>query len=185
MRTRKVAQARTEAAHGASAVVGRLADELAMAFHLPERIDESGFYLSTGGDGISELEFTTRTPTIPTIRQGGDVRVRYELIPDEEADGESFTLIRTEMADLYGNLDLDGIEYKMLDGITRFTVECYDGEEWVESWDDSALEEPLLPLAVEIVIGWAEGEEGERTISAATPLYASKGRNSRMTGELE
>ncbi len=183
VRSKRAATKATVAAHAASAVINYLSDELGQAFQsrttVPYRIEETFFFLSTAGDRNSTLTFTTHTVNIPTVRQGGDVRVTYEVVKDDDHEG-LFALRRSEMADLLGDPGRDATEWEMLDSLSRFTVECYseDGG-WQDYWDHVTGSAPVIPIAARITIGWKDSadSESEHLITTATPIYSAAGRN--------
>ena len=181
-RSRERAVKRTVEAHTASAVLQRMADELAMSFQLPDRIDQTYFLLTNDSENTSTLEFTSRTAAIPSIRTGGDTRIRYIVERAARGNDGDLALMRYELADLFGRMDLDSTSYEMLSPITTFTLECFNGEEWVSTWDDSASDEPLMPLAVKITLGWGEDKEHEELMETSTPICSAAGRNARYWG---
>ncbi|PLX41018.1 MAG: hypothetical protein C0608_07145 [Deltaproteobacteria bacterium] len=179
-RSRERAVKRTVEAHTASAVLQRIADELAMSFQLPGRMDQTYFLLTTDSENTSTLEFTSRTPAIPSIRTGGDTRIRYEIERSTRGGDGDMALMRYELADLFGRMDLDSTAYEMLTNVTTFEVECFNGEEWVTAWDESSSSEPLMPLAVKIRLGWGDDEDNEELMETSTPIYSAAGRNARQ-----
>ena len=77
----------------------------------------------------------------------------------------------------YNNLDRKGVAYDMMNGVKRFALRCWDGEEWVDQWQTDP-QDPRLPLAVALEIAWARGEgEAEELLVTTTPVYAAAGRN--------
>jgi prepilin-type N-terminal cleavage/methylation domain-containing protein len=180
-RNREASRAATTSAHEASVALHLMGDEFAMAFLSPAWIGRSAFNLETDADDFSKVDFTTRVPNIDTLRVGGDVRLRYELVPEEERK-DRFILRRTEGADFFADLDRQGVAYDMMSGIKRFTVKCWDGEAWTDRWEvDPA--NPQLPLAVAVRIVWSRGGgEAEEVLVTTTPVYAAAGRNNLTQG---
>lgn len=175
-RNREVSRAATTSAHEASVSTHLMADEFAMAFFSPLWIERTAFTLETGADDNAEVEFTTRVPNIDTLRVGGDVRLRYALVAEEERK-DRFILRRTEGADFFSDLDRRGVAYDMMTGVKQFAVKCWDGEEWVDRWATDP-QDPRLPLAVAVKIVWSRGEgEAEETLVTTAPVYAAAGRN--------
>jgi general secretion pathway protein J len=172
LRNREAAESATLATHSAAVVTGRIADELAMAFHSTIRPDETRFLLDTSPDGFSAIEFSSRTPSIADIRPGGDTRILYQAVTDPESREGRLILRRTELGDPYGDLERDGFTFSMMEELSGFSIQCYDGEEWVESWGNSDSEAPDLPLMVRIVMSWGD-EENLSYIRTATSVYAS------------
>jgi hypothetical protein len=169
-RNRKASSEATVSEHGAVSLLHRMADELSMSFQNKKRLDQTRFRLSTDADKNSSVEFSTRTPRVATMRVGGDTTVRYEVIRDQEAGG-LFKIIRTEMADPFGDIDKDGSSLAMLDRVKKLTIEGYNGEEWRDEWDQSGDPDPKLPLAVRLTLVWADNNSAERFITCSTPVF--------------
>ncbi len=186
-RFRKATEERTARVHAASVTLTRLADELAMAYYESQYAESSGFFLSTSSDEHSTLEFTGRTVRIPTIRVGGDTRLRYELEKDSDNYDAGYILKRTESNVLDADLDVEGVSYEMLHEVAKFKVECYDGGEWTTSWEmlaSTAGDPPEMPLAVRVTLALkenAEDEEGRTVLRTMTPIYG-KGRKPKQQG---
>jgi hypothetical protein len=181
-RNREASRAATTASHEASVTLHLMADEFAMAFFSESWIERTAFSLETDASDVAKVEFTTRVPNIDTLRVGGDVRLRYELVPEEERK-DRFILRRTEGADFFADLDRRGVAYDMMSGVKRFTVRCWDGEDWVDHWRLDDPENPSLPLAVAMEIVWARGEgDAEESLITTTPVYAASERNAPSKG---
>lgn len=172
VRSRRVARAATVETHTAAFVLHRLADELAMAYLDEARPQATGLVVDTDSDDISAVAFTTRVPPVSGFSSGGDAEVAYFT----ESDGEGGQVLRRrESADLDGDLETGGEPYTLVEGLARFTVECYDGEQWLTGWDSAErTDPPLLPLATRVTVAWlgADGET-ERVYRTATPVYAA------------
>ncbi len=184
-RNRKSAEVQTAAIHSAAAVLGRLADELANAFTDANRPEETEFLLQTVGED-STLIFTTRIPSVYGLRVGGESRLMYELVQETDREGERvFILKRTELNDLYGNIDTDGVTYDMLKNVERFSVECYvDPDGWQSSFGNfGATATDELPLAVHMEVAWLATPEAETEdlLATSTTIYA-KGGGAATTG---
>ncbi len=168
-RNREAARTSTEAVHAASASVQLMCDEFAMAFHNPDWIERTAFHLETDASENAEVEFTTRAPHVETLRVGGDIRVRYTLVQMKE-ERDRYILRRLESSDPFGDIERNATGYDMMEEVTHFKVLCYDGERWTDRWALADPQNPELPLAVSVEIGWAEGE-GERVIAASSLVY--------------
>lgn len=178
-RSRILSGTQTREAHAAAFVLDRVAGELSSAFLsavTPERALSSRFVAGVDSDGWSSVAFATRLPALPGVLPGGEAEVGYFVEKDD--DGVPL-LRRRESRDLDGDPE-GGTPYAVLGRITRFEVTCYDGAEWVESWDSREREqEPRLPLAVSIRLGWGDGgeEDGEAketVLTTSTPLYLAR-----------
>jgi general secretion pathway protein J len=170
MRNRDAAESATQATHAAAVVTGRIADELAMSFHSVIRQDETRFLLDTSPDGFSTIEFSSRTPSIADIRPGGDTRILYQAVTDPESEEGLLLLRRTELGDPYGDLERDGFTFDMMEELTGFSIECYDGQEWLESWGNPNAAAPDLPLMVRIVMSWGS-KDSPNYMRTATTVY--------------
>ncbi|GAB4277177.1 MAG: hypothetical protein Kow0092_32980 [Deferrisomatales bacterium] len=177
-RSRRLAASATERAHLSAVVLQRLADELSMARFSPDRKDVTGLTVDADADGNAVLWVTTRVPAIHGFSQGGAAQVSYAL---EEGEA-GWVLVRRQSAKLDADLDTEADPYPLLRGVSGFRVLCYDGEQWLESWDSAErAEEPFLPLAVSVEVAWpteAAAEEGdgpaERVYRTAAPVYGAR-----------
>ncbi len=177
-RSRHLSGTRTREIHAAAFVLDRIAGELSSAFLstvTPERALASRFVAGVDSDGWSSVAFATRLPALPGVLPGGEAELGYFVEKDE--DGVPW-LRRRESRDLDGDPE-GGVPYAVLGRVMRFEVSCYDGAEWLESWDSREREEePRLPLAVSVRIGWGDEEAGEETgetvLTTSTPLYLAR-----------
>lgn len=182
-RSQERVRAETEEAHRAGIVLQRLTSELSMAFFAPDRKSPTGEYtsgllLDVDDDGNSALSFSTRVPAVPGFSPGGDAEVGYALERDEE---DALHLLRRETSQLDGDLEEGGVPFTVFEDVTRFEVRCYDGEDWVATWDSWEREGPrYLPLAVSVEVAWGGGEQGvdeeaqERVYRTSTPVYGAR-----------
>jgi general secretion pathway protein J len=181
-RSRNRARLETGEAHLSAVVLQRMASEISMAFFEKSRknsADEytTGFVVDADAGGNSSFSFTTRVPWIHGFSPGGDAEVGYLLEANEEG---VLSLTRRESAALDGDLFDGGVPYVMLESVKRFEVLCYDGEEWVSTWDTAErTDPPYLPVAVSLEVAWGttaetETEEGtERAYRTSTPVYGA------------
>ena len=175
-RSRTRSREATRETHAAAFLLHRLADELAMAYVDSERPEATGLVLVTDTEDLSSIAFTTRVPPVSGFSSGGTAEVGYFL---ETGEDGSVSLMRRESADLDGDLETGGDPYTLLSGPLRFTVECYDGEQWISDWDSTETGElPPLPLAARISLAWQpaadqDQDQGERLYRTSTPIYAS------------
>ena len=171
-RSRRASREATEETHAAAFVLHRLADELAMAYLDPARSEATGLLVDTDSDEVSSVVFTTRVPPVSGFSSGGDAEVAYFVESDDEG-GQ--VLQRRESADLDGDLASGGEPYALIEGLARFTVECYDGGQWLTGWDSAErADPPRLPLSARITLAWRSPDgETERVYRTATPIYSA------------
>jgi general secretion pathway protein J len=97
------------------------------------------------GKPSSTLDFTTLTVPQPGSAPSSDVMVaRYRPVEQKE----NTLILARDTRDLY--LDVEPIPYPVTGPIDGFLVECYDGTNWVKSWDTSL--NGALPKAVRITL---------------------------------
>lgn len=174
-RSRRRAGAETEQAHLAAFVLQKISAELATAYFSAPRQDVTGLVLDADAEGNAALRFTTRLPPISGHSLGGESQVSYTL----EEDEDGWTLARRESPNVEADIEAADA-YTMIKGIRRFSVLCYDGEEWLESWDSrDRTDPPILPLAVTLEVAWAgeddrEEEGTERLYRTSTPVYGAR-----------
>ncbi|TAL18478.1 prepilin-type N-terminal cleavage/methylation domain-containing protein [bacterium] len=170
-RNKKSSSELTISSHGSVSLLHRMADELSMTFQNDSRPDQTLFLLKTDFDKNSTVEFSTRTPRVAGMREGGDTTVRYELTEDKEEDG-LYKIVRTEMADPFGDIDRDGLSLVMMERVKRLTIEGYDDDGWTGEWDYRGLPDPKLPLAVRLTLVWLEKNSVEKILTCSTPVWA-------------
>lgn len=169
VRSRDRASRETAEMHQAGLVLDRLANELAGALTSQGRATLTPFLVEPDVEESAVLTFTTRLQPIPGLRPGGPAELQYALEADEDGVPR---LVRREEPDPDEDPEDGGVAYPVLEEVLRFRVLCYDGEEWVESWDSRAREdEPFLPLAVSVELAWGPDEDHERVLRTATPVY--------------
>lgn len=97
------------------------------------------------GKPASVLYFTAFTVPRPGSVPSSDVMAaRYRPVRDESDK----LLLSRETRDLY--LDLKTMPYPLTGEIEGFLVECYNGKDWVRSWDTRLNEN--LPKAVRVTL---------------------------------
>lgn len=110
------------------------------------------------GKPASILDFTAFTvPKSGSVPSSDVMAVRYKPV---EREKQKIVLSRQTM-DIY--LDSKPLPYPLTEQIEGFLVECYDGNQWVKSWD-TALNEGL-PKAVRITL-FLQGSEKSVGFSA-------------------
>jgi len=171
VRSRQAAEERTATIHAVSTIFSKMCDELSASFVSKPRADQTFFRMTTDSSGQSTLEFTTLLPTVHGLRAGGETRIRYAPDPDRDSPlPEKIVLKRTEIDDLFKDLERDGVTYQMLKGINHFKVTCYNGEEWLENWDNTDPQNPKLPRAVRLTVTWGD-KDNEESLFTSTTVY--------------
>lgn len=114
------------------------------------------------GKPFSTLELTCLTPPAGSPRrESGTSNVRYRMLEK----GERRMLVRQERD---AAQERDGAAYPQMERITSFLVECYDGTQWVRSWD--TVLNNSLPQRVRVTV---QVEEEGKTVEFsmyATPM---------------
>lgn len=147
MRGSEAARERTEPLRDARVTLDLLRRELAAAYfdstnkRLHFIVEDRDIF----GKPASILDFTAFTiPKSGSVPSSDVMAVRYKPVEREERKIILSRLTR----DLY--LDSKPLPYPLTDQIEGFLVECYDGNQWVKSWD-TALNSGL-PKAVRITL---------------------------------
>ena len=113
------------------------------------------------GKPSSTLDFTTvTTPLRGSVSTSDLVEVRYQA----EEKGEKLFLTRAEK-DVF--LSGESVPYTQIEELQGFLVECYNGSEWVKSWDMAL--NSTLPRAVRITLTITEGGTDRKFSAIAVP----------------
>ena len=168
VRSRNRSADQTRDVHQVALILDRIATEVSAAYAAPSRTQTTGLRVETDADGNSTLVFTSLLPPIPGVRPDGGTEVGYALEPDDEG---VLRLVRWE--DPYPGEQADAPSpYPVMEGVLRFRVRCFDGDNWVEEWDSREREEgPVLPRAVSVELAWGPDEEHERVLRTSAPVY--------------
>jgi len=111
--------------------------------------------------GVSEpvaVEMYTTTGALDDKEPWGDVqRVTYELKDPVNRDTPGKDLIRGVTRNLLTEQTPTVDEQWMMSGVNSITVECYDGTEWLPTWDtsDTSAANTNLPSAIRVKIQMA------------------------------
>lgn len=164
MRGREIAVVKMEARRELSTTLDQLNRELSAAFYNTNNkrlhfvVEDRDFF----GKPASTLDFTFIAPPVGgTLPASDQVRAIYTA---GEKD-KKLTLAR-QAQDLY--MKVDSLPYPQMKELEGFLVECYDGNEWVRTWD--TVLNSSLPKAVRVTL---MVKEGERTVhfSTSTKLW--------------
>jgi general secretion pathway protein J len=159
MRGREIAVVKMEARRELSTTLDQLNRELSAAFYNTNNkslhfvVEDRDFF----GKPASTLDFTFIAPPVGgTLPASDQVRAIYTA---GERD-KKLTLAR-QAQDLY--MKVDSLPYPQMKELEGFLVECYDGNEWVRTWD--TVLNNSLPKAVRVTL---MVKEGEKTVNFST-----------------
>jgi general secretion pathway protein J len=147
MRGSEAARERTEPLRDVRATLDLLRRELAAAYF--DRANERLHFVvedrDVFGKPASILDFTAFTvPRTGSVPSSDVMAVRYKPV---EREAQQLILSR-QTKDLY--LDTKPLPYPLTEQIEGFLVECYDGNQWVKSWDSTL--NAGLPQAVRVTL---------------------------------
>ncbi|MRR54557.1 MAG: prepilin-type N-terminal cleavage/methylation domain-containing protein [Deltaproteobacteria bacterium] len=147
MRGSEAARERTEPLRDARVAIDLLRRELAAAFYTTTNkrlhfiVEDRDIF----GKPASILDFTAFTvPKSGSVPSSDVMAVRYRPV---EKEGQKMILSR-QTQDFY--LDSKPLAYPLTEQIEGFLVECYDGNQWVKSWDTTL--NTGLPKAVRVTL---------------------------------
>ena len=153
-------QARRHGAEAAEDALSRLSRDLACAFANPND-DDCRFVLKTDEAGSSVGFCAAVVPDGETdLRWFYLERAAYRLVPDEDAGP---VLVR-ESRGLTGPGALAPTSTnRLVEGVTRFKVTVFDGNDWQNAWTDDSSKQPPRAARVEMAIRQGTGEREFRT----------------------
>lgn len=159
--------------HRARVIFDRLGREIRGAYYRPGHQD-SIFRGGTDDAGDLFLELST-TAVSPLSEQGtGFALVRYRIGPDEENDGQSLVIERSEEALLGRSQDTpeNPDMMRLSPGIREFALSFYAAGEWHDSWNAATDGLPAM-LRLRLRILTADGSEVPFTSSFKLPETSS------------
>ena len=133
-----------------------------------------GNLTSTGVAGPVAAEFYTATGVLGANAPWGDIqRVTYELKNSTEVSGQQ-DLYRSVTRNLLSTTATpDVTDQLMLSGVDNVKFSCYDGSQWLDTWDTSDVTSlnTNLPLAVRVEIQMNGGGHANPTpIELVVPI---------------
>ena len=147
MRGSEVARERTEPLRDARVALDLLRRELA-AVNFDSNNKRLHFVVEDRdifGKPASILDFTAFTvPKTGSVPSSDVMAVRYKPVEREEQT----MILSRQTEDLY--LESKPLPYPLTEQIQGFLVECYDGNQWVKSWDTTL--NAGLPEAVRVTL---------------------------------
>jgi general secretion pathway protein J len=159
MRGREMAVLKMEARRELSTTLDQLRRELSAAFYNTNNkrlhfvVEDRDFF----GKPASTLDFTFIAPpsssNLPTSDQ---VRAIYTA-----GEKDKKLILARQAQDLY--MTANSLPYPLMKELEGFLVECYDGNEWVRTWD--TVLNNRLPKAVRVTL---MVKEGEKTVNFST-----------------
>lgn len=81
------------------------------------------------GKPASILSFTTLAPPLEAA-----VSDQIQVVWQVEELGEQLRLVRSSR-EFFRNDDLEPVDYPLIEQVEGFLVECYDGNNWIRTWD--------------------------------------------------
>lgn len=147
MRGSEAGRERTEPLRDARTVLDLLRRELAAVYF--QRANERLHFVvedrDVFGKPASILDFTAFTvPRTGSVPSSDVMAVRYKPVEKDERQ----LILARQTRDIY--LDVKPVSYPFTEQIEGFLVECYDGSQWVKSWDTAL--NGGLPKAVRITL---------------------------------
>lgn len=112
-----------------------------------------------GGSRRDRLEFYTTSGVVNGTSPWGEIQmVVYELLePETSGNSAGYDLSRAVTRNLLSSIIEEPQETRMLHGIQSLAFYYYDGEQWLDSWDSTTMENKA-PGAVKIRIEFANQE---------------------------
>ncbi|HKI70459.1 MAG TPA: type II secretion system protein GspJ, partial [Verrucomicrobiae bacterium] len=147
-----------------------------------------GNVTSFGIDEPVAIEMYTATGALssnPDVPWGDIQRVTYELKTPTDRSQPGRELIRSVTRNLLTVATPDVKDQLMLTGVQNVTVSCYDGSQWLDTWDTTDLSSANtnLPAAVRMEIQMAgRGGNGQgQTIELLVPIDSQARTNMTFT----
>lgn len=159
MRGRERAVEKMEARRELSTTLDQLNRELSAAFYNTRNnklhfvVEDRDFF----GKPASTLDFTFIAPPVGgTLPASDQVRAIYTA-----GEKDKKLKLARQAQDLY--MKVNSLPYPQMKELEGFLVECYDGKEWVRTWD--TVLNSRLPKAVRVTL---MVKEGEKTVNFST-----------------
>lgn len=168
MRGRDMAILKMDERRELSVTLDQLRRELSAAFYNTNNkmlhfvVEDRDYF----GKPASTLDFTALAPPRSDQQTLSD---QVQLIYTG-AEKENKLLLTRQEKDIY--FTLTPLPYPQMEELEGFLVECYDGANWVRTWD-TALNNGHLPKSVKITISLKEGEKTVDYTTIATPRMGS------------
>jgi hypothetical protein len=174
---KNVTTARAEIFHGITLALGKVTDDLAMAFHTDATFHGAAKSQATGFAGdVAKLNFSTMSHVhfVKNKKDTDQVVVGYYL---EKGEGDLYNLMRSETDTLSSKVTETGRAFILLPNVSSFELEYYDAnkKQYVQQWDtDSVSSGGRLPQIVKLkltVILAPEGVDEEKETEEPETYY--------------
>jgi general secretion pathway protein J len=159
MRGRETTVVKMEERRELSTTLDQLRRELSAAFYNTNNkrlhfvVEDRDFF----GKPASTLDFTfIAPPGISNLPTSDQVRAIYTA-----GEKDKKLILARQAQDLY--MTVNSLPYPQMKELEGFLVECYDGNEWVRTWD--TVLNNRLPKAVRVTL---MVKEGEKTVNFST-----------------
>lgn len=172
LRSRDAARAAGEAFSRAQVAARRVAADAQNALRDTDLLKGKVQVTAGGVGGTSGLLLLTHQQrpvrTGYDVPEGEEYEVQYRLEPAtlRAASADSrlaqYTLWRRADPNLDDTVDGGGVAAAVVDGVTALTVEAYDGQKWLTTWDSDA---DGYPFALRVTISACD-EAGKRVSTA-------------------
>jgi type II secretion system protein J len=114
-----------------------------------------GDIVSSGNGTPVAIELYTATGELSDKKPWGDIqRVTYELRDPTDRNARGKDLIRSVTRDLLSSATPQAEDQWMMGGVQSITFSCYDGAQWLPTWDTTGITSANtnLPAAVKVDI---------------------------------
>lgn len=170
------AERRAEVRHVLYVAMGKITDDLGMAFMADTTLQgKDSYYLTSFSGEENKMNFTTMSNLhfVKNAKDTDQVRVVYELIKNENGGTD---LARRQTDHLVPNPDKGGQRYLLIPNVKTFELQYYDSnkKEWEQKWDtDSISSAGRLPQMVKVKIEISDQEDEDNEDSARSYVYES------------
>lgn len=160
---------RDELNHSATLALGKMADDLNMAYIVNSKDllgqDFDGDLGFQGTEDRVDFVSFSHLRYLQDAKESESVEISYYLVPMPEESGKRI-LMRRESTQIDKNLQEGGASLPLLEGIDSLKVEYYDekSKEWKKNWDSRSVDfAGKLPAAVRVTIELTRSDEEEKT----------------------
>jgi hypothetical protein len=139
-----------------------------------------------GMSGNSSIRFRTTCGSINGNAAWGDLmEVMYDLrAPLQLNRGPGNDLVRTISHNLLGTMGQDVEEQRILNNVQSAQFACYDGVQWLDTWDTSSANTNLptaLRFRLQMAAGSSSDNRDQQQIEMVFPLVSQSRTNQTQT----